>query len=156
MSRKRWPRTLPLTDHGAITSSVFRKKRKERWYLSARTGLTALEQKFAGKYLLLCRPSSFGQSLFVRRKCSCRIVGETPHSTSLRFPFAYLANKRRIAFGKAWKRRNCVAKSAKPLIVIQRVQIPPDQSRADRSVVSLAIHRATGGCRSVGNKEARP
>ena len=45
---------------------------------------------------------------------------------------------------------------AKPLIVIQRVQIPPDQSRADRSVVSLAIHRATGGCRSVGNKEARP
>src|ERR1700676_1464561 len=33
---------------------------------------------------------------------------------------------------------------AKPLIVIQRVQIPPDQSRADRSVVSLAIHRATG------------
>ena len=35
---------------------------------------------------------------------------------------------------------------AKPLIVIQRVQIPPDQSRADRSVVSLAIHRATGGC----------
>jgi hypothetical protein len=68
------------------------------------------------------------------------------HSTSLRFPFAYLANKRRIAFGKAWKRRNCVAKSAKPLIVIQRVQIPPDQSRADRSVVSLAIHRATGGC----------
>src|SRR5437016_11646963 len=34
----------------------------------------------------------------------------------------------------------------KPLIVIQRVQIPPDQSRADRSVVSLAIHRATGGC----------
>src|ERR1700732_2566118 len=45
---------------------------------------------------------------------------------------------------------------AKPLIVIQRVQIPPDQSRADGSVVSLAIHRATGGCRSVGNKEARP
>ncbi len=45
---------------------------------------------------------------------------------------------------------------AKPLIVIQRVQIPPDQSRADRSVVSLAIHRATGGCRSVDNKEARP
>lgn len=43
---------------------------------------------------------------------------------------------------------------AKPLTVIQRVQIPPDQSRADRSVVSLAIHRATGGCRSVGNKEA--
>ena len=36
--------------------------------------------------------------------------------------------------------------TAKPLIVIQRVQIPPDQSRADRSVVSLAIHRATGGC----------
>ena len=35
---------------------------------------------------------------------------------------------------------------AKPLIVIQRVQIPSDHSRADRSVVSLAIHRATGGC----------
>src|SRR5215469_5085699 len=33
----------------------------------------------------------------------------------------------------------------KPLIVIQRVEIPPDQSRADRSVASLAIHRATGG-----------
>ena len=45
-------------------------------------------------------------------------------------------------------------KLAKPLNVIQRVQIPPDQSRADRSVVSLAIYRATGGCRSVGNKEA--
>src|SRR5215467_9673639 len=43
-------------------------------------------------------------------------------------------------------------RSAKPLIVIQRVQIPSDQSRADRSVVSLAIHRATGGCRSVDNK----
>src|SRR5215467_10388262 len=42
---------------------------------------------------------------------------------------------------------------AKPLIVIQRVQIPPDQSRAGRSVVSLAIHRVTGGCRSVDNKE---
>ena len=37
-------------------------------------------------------------------------------------------------------------KLAKPLIVIQRVQVPPDQSRADRSVVSLAILRATGGC----------
>ena len=35
---------------------------------------------------------------------------------------------------------------AKLLIVIQRVQIPSDQSRADRSVASLAIHRATGGC----------
>jgi len=69
-------------------------------------------------------------------------------------PGRSLANKRRIAFGKAWKRRNCVAKSAKPLIVIQRVQIPPDQSRADRSVVSLAIHRATGGVRSVDNKVA--
>ena len=34
----------------------------------------------------------------------------------------------------------------KPLIVIQRVQIPPDQSRADKSEASLAIHRATGGC----------
>jgi len=41
---------------------------------------------------------------------------------------------------------------AKPLIVIQRVQIPPDQSRAGRSVVSLAIHRVTGGCRPVDNK----
>src|SRR5215469_14578466 len=35
---------------------------------------------------------------------------------------------------------------AKPLIAVQRVQLPPDQSRADRSVVSVAIHRATGGC----------
>jgi len=35
---------------------------------------------------------------------------------------------------------------AKPLIAIQRVQVPPDQSRADRSVASVAIHRATGGC----------
>ena len=32
---------------------------------------------------------------------------------------------------------------AKPLNVIQRVKIPSDQSR---SVVSLAIHRVTGGC----------
>ena len=45
-------------------------------------------------------------------------------------------------------------RSAKPLSVIQRVGIPPDQSRADGSVVSLAIHRATGGCRSVDNKVA--
>src|SRR6266566_4456622 len=35
---------------------------------------------------------------------------------------------------------------AKPLIAIQRVQVPPGQSRADRSVASVAIHRATGGC----------
>ena len=34
----------------------------------------------------------------------------------------------------------------KPLIAIQRVQIPPDQSRADRLVASVAIHRVTGGC----------
>src|SRR5579864_8627420 len=34
----------------------------------------------------------------------------------------------------------------KPLVAVQRVKFPPDQSRADRSVVSLAIHRATGGC----------
>ena len=34
----------------------------------------------------------------------------------------------------------------KPLIAIQRVRVLPDQSRADRSVVSLAIHRVTGGC----------
>src|SRR5262249_28811960 len=33
------------------------------------------------------------------------------------------------------------------LIVIQRVQIPPVQSRADRSVVSLATPRATGGAK---------
>jgi len=35
---------------------------------------------------------------------------------------------------------------AKPLIAVQRVQLPPDQSRADRSVASVAIHRETGGC----------
>jgi len=34
----------------------------------------------------------------------------------------------------------------KPLIAIQRVQVPPGQSRADRPVASVAIHRATGGC----------
>jgi hypothetical protein len=34
----------------------------------------------------------------------------------------------------------------KPLNAIQWVQVPPDQSRADRSVASLAIHRVTGGC----------
>jgi|HubBroStandDraft_2_1064218.scaffolds.fasta_scaffold27898_4 hypothetical protein len=34
----------------------------------------------------------------------------------------------------------------KPLITVQQVQILPDQSRADRSVASLAIHWATGGC----------
>ena len=35
---------------------------------------------------------------------------------------------------------------AKPLIAVQRVQLPPDESRADRSVVSVAIHRVTGAC----------
>ena len=34
----------------------------------------------------------------------------------------------------------------KPLIAIQQVKVLPDQSRADRSVASLAIHWATGGC----------
>jgi hypothetical protein len=58
-----------------------------------------------------------------------------------------------IAFGKLG-RGGAEVELAKPLNVIQRVQVPPDQSRADRSVVSLAIHQATGGCRSVGNKEA--
>jgi hypothetical protein len=33
------------------------------------------------------------------------------------------------------------------------VQVPPDQSRADRSAASVAIHRATGGCRSVHSEE---
>jgi hypothetical protein len=35
---------------------------------------------------------------------------------------------------------------AKPLDPAWRVQIPSDQSRADRSVARVAIHRVTGGC----------
>jgi hypothetical protein len=35
---------------------------------------------------------------------------------------------------------------AKPLIAVQQVKALPDQSRADRSVASLAIHWVTGGC----------
>src|SRR5215831_20439973 len=44
-------------------------------------------------------------------------------------------------------------------VLHDRVRAPrlypdPDQSRADGSVVSLATHRATSGCRSVDNKVA--
>src|SRR6202034_4336061 len=39
----------------------------------------------------------------------------------------------------------------KPLNAIQWVQVPPDQSRADRSVASLAIHRVTGGCEALSS-----
>src|SRR6202041_1521681 len=43
----------------------------------------------------------------------------------------------------------------KPLNAIQWVQVPPDQSRAARSVASLAIHRVTGGCgASAARKQA--
>src|ERR1700730_9248908 len=77
---------------------------------------------------------------------------ETAASFEARFaPWSYPASR-----SEKLGRGGTDGELAKPLIVIQRVQIPPDQSRADRSVVSLAIHRATGGCRSVGNKEARP
>jgi hypothetical protein len=42
----------------------------------------------------------------------------------------------------------------KPLKGIQRVKVPPDECVAGTSVASVAIHRATGGCRSVHSKEA--
>jgi hypothetical protein len=47
---------------------------------------------------------------------------------------------------KSLEEEELVGEISEPFIVIQRVQIPPDQSRADRSVASLAILRATGGC----------
>jgi hypothetical protein len=55
--------------------------------------------------------------------------------------------------GKAWKRRIC-DEMVKPLKGIQRVKVPPDECVAGTSVASVAIHRATGGCRSVHSKEA--
>jgi len=53
--------------------------------------------------------------------------------------------KNSIAFGKPGG-GGTEDEVVKPLNVIQRVQIPPEQSRADSSVASLAIHRVTGGC----------
>jgi hypothetical protein len=35
--------------------------------------------------------------------------------------------------------------SVKPLVSTERVQVPPDQSVAGRSVTSVAVRRATGG-----------
>ena len=45
---------------------------------------------------------------------------------------------------KAWKRGIC-NELVKPLIGIQRVEVPPDESLAGTSVASVAIHRVTGG-----------
>jgi len=50
-----------------------------------------------------------------------------------------------IAFGKLG-RGGTDDELGKPLNAVQRVQFPRGQSRANRPVVSLAIHRATGGC----------
>src|SRR5262252_318617 len=45
---------------------------------------------------------------------------------------------------KTWKRGIC-DELVKPLIGIQRVEVPPGESLAGTSVASVAIHRATGG-----------
>ncbi len=49
-----------------------------------------------------------------------------------------------IALGEAWKRR-IYDELVKPLIGIQRVEVPPGESLAGTPVASVAIHRVTGG-----------
>jgi K+/H+ antiporter YhaU regulatory subunit KhtT len=54
------------------------------------------------------------------------------------------AEQASIALGKVW-RRGSDGESVKPLVSIEWVQVPPDQSVAGRSVASVAVRRATGG-----------
>ncbi len=51
-----------------------------------------------------------------------------------------------IALGESLEEEELKDELVKPLNAVQRVKVPPEQSRPDGSVASLAIHRATGGC----------